>query len=186
MMAARLGCPVFVGRDRPRIALALLKRQPEVDVIISDDGLQHYALRRDIEIAVVDGERESGNGQLLPAGPLREPETRLSEVDIVVVNSGKTASLPLAESGAVPRFSMRLGNERFVMVQENARQHALEIEAKEFAQRIAGRNIHAVAGSAIRAVSSNICARSASRLPRIPFPTITRSSRASCACRRPK
>ena len=146
MMAARLGCPVFVGRDRPRIALALLTSHPEVDVIISDDGLQHYALRRDIEIAVVDGERGSGNGQLLPAGPLREPEARLAEVDMVVVNAGKTASLPSIAAGAVPRFSMRLGNERFVMLQEGARPQPTQFEAQEFAQRSAGRNIHAVAG----------------------------------------
>jgi tetraacyldisaccharide 4'-kinase len=58
----------------------------DVDIVISDDGLQHYALARDIEIAVIDGERRLGNGFLLPAGPLREPARRLDLVDLVVVN----------------------------------------------------------------------------------------------------
>src|SRR5262249_46378242 len=56
------------------------------DIVICDDGLQHYALARDIEIAVVDGERRFGNGRCLPAGPLREPVARLDEVDFVVAN----------------------------------------------------------------------------------------------------
>jgi tetraacyldisaccharide 4'-kinase len=58
----------------------------DVNIIVSDDGLQHYALRRDIEIAVVDGLRGLGNGLPLPAGPLREPVSRLDEVDLLVVN----------------------------------------------------------------------------------------------------
>ena len=60
----------------------------DVDVIISDDGLQHYALSRDIEIAMVDGVRRLGNNKLIPAGPLREPQSRLSSVDFIVVNGG--------------------------------------------------------------------------------------------------
>jgi tetraacyldisaccharide 4'-kinase len=60
-----------------------------VDVIISDDGLQHYRLGRDLELAVVDGSRRLGNGRLLPAGPLREPGRRLEKVDLVLVNGGE-------------------------------------------------------------------------------------------------
>ena len=60
------------------------------NIIISDDGLQHYPLARDIEIAVIDGYRGIGNGFLLPAGPLREPVSRLEEVDLVVTNGEKT------------------------------------------------------------------------------------------------
>jgi len=66
------------------------------DVIISDDGLQHYALDRDIEIAVVDSQRGLGNGLCLPAGPLREPPSRLLEVDYVVVNGTEQPVLPCA------------------------------------------------------------------------------------------
>jgi tetraacyldisaccharide 4'-kinase len=60
-------------------------------VILADDGLQHYRLRRDLEILVVDGRRRFGNGRLLPAGPLREPARRAGEVGLVVVNGGRTA-----------------------------------------------------------------------------------------------
>ena len=86
MLAERTRLPVFVGHDRVAAALALLREHPECGVIVSDDGLQHYRLGRDVEIAVVDGLRRFGNGQLLPAGPLREPETRLDGVDAVVCN----------------------------------------------------------------------------------------------------
>ncbi len=65
--------PVAVGRDRAAAARALLAAHPACDVIVGDDGLQHYALARDVEIAVVDAARGLGNGWLLPAGPLREP-----------------------------------------------------------------------------------------------------------------
>jgi tetraacyldisaccharide 4'-kinase len=78
------GAPVHVGRDRPAAALALLAAHPDVDVIVADDGLQHYALARDVEIAVVDATRGLGNRMLLPAGPLREPPSRLATVDAVV------------------------------------------------------------------------------------------------------
>jgi tetraacyldisaccharide 4'-kinase len=78
--------PVAVGRDRPAAAQLLIAAG--CDVILSDDGLQHYALRRDCEIVVIDGERRFGNGSLLPAGPLRESTRRLATVDAVVVNGG--------------------------------------------------------------------------------------------------
>jgi tetraacyldisaccharide 4'-kinase len=78
--------PVAVGRDRPAAAKLLIAAG--CDVILSDDGLQHYALRRDCEIVVIDGERRFGNGSLLPAGPLRESTQRLATVDAVVVNGG--------------------------------------------------------------------------------------------------
>ncbi len=83
LIAQRSGCPVVVGRRRAAAATKLLAEN-RCDVIISDDGLQHYALGRDIEIVVVDGKRRFGNGCLLPAGPLRESLARLQEVDYVV------------------------------------------------------------------------------------------------------
>ena len=78
-------CPMAVGVDRVAAARFLLDHAP-CDVILADDGLQHYALKRDIEIAVIDGERRFGNAICLPAGPLREPIERLNTVDFVVVN----------------------------------------------------------------------------------------------------
>lgn len=92
LLAQSTGCPVVVDPNRPRAARHLLQHS-DCNLILSDDGLQHYALGRDIEIAVVDGERGLGNGCLLPAGPLREPPQRLREVDLVVVNGG-SFSLP--------------------------------------------------------------------------------------------
>ena len=85
MIAARTECPMAVGPDRPLVVQSLLDHH-DIDVVLSDDGLQHYALQRDIEIAVVNGERRFGNGHCLPAGPLREKPVRLDEVDIIVVN----------------------------------------------------------------------------------------------------
>jgi ATP-binding cassette, subfamily B, bacterial MsbA len=85
LLARRSGCPVVVCGDRVR-AVAHLLENCGCDLIIADDGLQHYALARDVEIAVVDGSRGLGNGRCLPAGPLREPRDRLDQVDLVLVN----------------------------------------------------------------------------------------------------
>lgn len=93
-------CPVVAGPDRVEAA-QICKRQQALDVVLSDDGLQHYRLKRAFEIAVVDGSRGLGNGLCLPAGPLREPATRLREVDAVVVNDGD-----FEKSGAI-RASVR-------------------------------------------------------------------------------
>jgi tetraacyldisaccharide 4'-kinase len=87
LIARRAECPVFVGRNRAAVARALLATHPEVNVIVSDDGLQHYALQRDVEIVLCDA-RGNGNGWLLPAGPLREPASRRR--DFTVVNGVQT------------------------------------------------------------------------------------------------
>jgi tetraacyldisaccharide 4'-kinase len=85
LIAAQTGCPMAVGPARIDAARLLLENDA-CDVILSDDGLQHYALGRTLEIAVIDGERRFGNGFCLPAGPLREPASRLRSVDLVVCN----------------------------------------------------------------------------------------------------
>ncbi|MGZ5075000.1 MAG: tetraacyldisaccharide 4'-kinase [Methylobacter sp.] len=89
LIAKQTGCPMAVGPLRVDVGRLLLEKS-DCDVILSDDGLQHYALSRDIEIAVVDGERRFGNGYCLPAGPLREPIDRLQSVDFIVVNGEKS------------------------------------------------------------------------------------------------
>lgn len=86
LLAKKSGCPMVAGRNRPQAVNSLLSAFPDVDIVICDDGLQHYALDRDIEIAVIDGQRRLGNGFCLPAGPLRESPKRLKEVDFVVTN----------------------------------------------------------------------------------------------------
>ncbi|MDX5626569.1 MULTISPECIES: tetraacyldisaccharide 4'-kinase [unclassified Brenneria] len=83
----RTGAPVAVAPVRRLAVEALLARYP-LDAVITDDGLQHYALARDIELVVVDGIRRFGNGWWLPAGPMRERESRLASVDAVIVNGG--------------------------------------------------------------------------------------------------
>ncbi|KAA0011399.1 tetraacyldisaccharide 4'-kinase [Billgrantia pellis] len=93
MLARQTGLPVVVDPERPRGARALLEMG--CDLVISDDGLQHLALGRDIELVVVDGRRGFGNGRCLPAGPLREPLSRLSEVDAVLINGKPTFEPPV-------------------------------------------------------------------------------------------
>ncbi|MEO8343030.1 MAG: tetraacyldisaccharide 4'-kinase [Gallionella sp.] len=92
LMAQRDICPVWVGADRVATARAALQVHLQCDVVLCDDGLQHYRLQRDAEIAVIDGARGFGNGLMLPAGPLREPASRLQTVDAVVVNGGDAAA----------------------------------------------------------------------------------------------
>lgn len=95
LIALRTGVPVAIGADRAAAAALLLEQG--VDVVVADDGLQHYALVRDIEICVIDGQRRLGNGRLLPAGPLREPPSRLRRVDFTVCNGGEpgTGEIPM-------------------------------------------------------------------------------------------
>ena len=113
LLARRSGVPVFVGRDRVGAGQALLAAHPECDVIISDDGLQHYRLQRDAEIVVFDG-RGAGNGQLLPAGPLREPLLRLAKSTAMVWNSVHVSHHQVVRSATrLPQFAMTLLGQRF-------------------------------------------------------------------------
>ena len=86
--------PVAIGANRYHAGLALLKEYPDIQLILSDDGLQHYRLQRDYEIAVIDKNFALGNGHLLPWGPLREPENRLKSVDAIIINLGAETTLP--------------------------------------------------------------------------------------------
>ena len=104
LLAQRKLCPVWIGRDRVAVGQALLQAHPECDVLLSDDGMQHYRLQRDFEIAVVDGVRRFGNGLLLPAGPLREMPSRLKKVDAIVVNDGAVGNGEYRMQLAGPEF----------------------------------------------------------------------------------
>ena len=95
MVRRRMAIPVAVGRER---AAAVRLLEPDCDVIVCDDGLQHYALARDVEIEVIDGRRRYGNAEFLPAGPLREPVERAQRCDFRVVNLG--GATPPAHVGA--------------------------------------------------------------------------------------
>jgi tetraacyldisaccharide 4'-kinase len=118
LIATRVKCSVWSGPDRVAAARAMLAHDASVDVIVCDDGLQHYALDRDCEIAVLDAMRGFGNGFALPAGPLREPRARLRTVHAVVAN-GTDAITDLPEE--VPCFRMSLQGEELRNVAEPGR-----------------------------------------------------------------
>ncbi len=107
LIARRARCPVVVGRVRADAGRALLAAHPHVDILVADDGLQHYALQRDVEIVLFDG-RGVGNGWLLPAGPLREPPSRRR--DFTVVNAPVITPELAAAVGGAP-FRMRLSGD---------------------------------------------------------------------------
>src|SRR4051812_29849039 len=138
LIARRARVPVYISPDRPAAARALLEAHPEVNVLVSDDGLQHYALGRDVELAVVDGERRFGNGLLLPSGPLREPRSRLERVDAVIVNGGTADGIPGRVLSARTRGGGRLGT----------RGSRDGLPPADFALRARGQAVTALAGIA--------------------------------------
>ncbi len=127
LLARRTQCPVIVAPNRVAAAAALIQ-QGDCDIIISDDGLQHYALHRDLEIAVVDSVRRFGNGFHLPAGPLRESEKRLQSVDFIVANGASLHN----------EYAMTLKGLAVINVIDGQHQRSLS----EFK----GKEVHAVAG----------------------------------------
>ncbi|CAG7856099.1 tetraacyldisaccharide 4'-kinase [biofilm metagenome] len=118
LIAKQTQCPVMVGPSRVESAQKLLA-EFDCNVVLSDDGLQHYKLNRDIEIAVIDGERRFGNGYCLPAGPLREPIERLGSVDFVVVNGDKYAE---------HEFSMQFVGDTAIHIKTGERKHLHEFQ----------------------------------------------------------
>ena len=153
LIALRTGAPVAVAPRRADAA-HLLERSGDVDLLIADDGLQHYALKRDIEVLVIDGRRGVGNGRLLPAGPLREPLSRVSACDFVVINAGadeqappsipispnsSEALLPVLNLLHARAATMHLASSAAVSLRDAARLPLLAF---------AGQRVHAVAGIA--------------------------------------
>jgi tetraacyldisaccharide 4'-kinase len=136
LLARRSRCPVWIGRDRVAAAQALRRAHPEVDVILTDDGLQHYRLARDIEIAVVD-DRQLGNGLLLPAGPLREPLSRLAGCDMVLAH-GELSPEVRAICPPAPIYRMQLMPTAFYRLGQPLRRRS----AGEFE----GMRVRAIAG----------------------------------------
>jgi tetraacyldisaccharide 4'-kinase len=125
LLAQRTQVPVAIGRDRVAAARLI---GPDVDLVLADDGLQHYRLARDLEILVIDGTRRYGNGRLLPAGPLREPVARGARADFVIVNGGEAHAGEVAMQLA-PTAVVELGSGRRLPLGD-----------------FAGKRVHAVAG----------------------------------------
>lgn len=140
LIARRTAAPVVVCSDR-RAAVNKLLDEHQIDVILSDDGLQHYRMHRDIEVVVIDGQRRLGNGHCLPVGPLREAPGRLRSVDAVVINGLEhaSASVCLAELSdtAAHAYGMVLRPSVLVNLQSGLRQ-----DPGVWARR----EVHAVAG----------------------------------------
>ncbi len=132
LIANRGQCPVWVGADRVQVATELLKAHPECNVIISDDGLQHYRMKRDIEIAVVDA-GIGNDARLLPAGQLREPLERLNTVNAVVCNGQKST-----HGNVDSAYQMQLVGQQFY----NLADSNLTATATDFKQK----NVKALAG----------------------------------------
>lgn len=127
LLARHAGCPVAAAPKRYLAAKILVERQ-DVNIIVCDDGLQHYSLARDIEIAIIDGRRRHGNGRGLPAGPLREPISRLQQVDMVVCN-GDIAN---------NEFKMQYISEKL--------QSVADVECQSDIKQFCAQSVHAVAG----------------------------------------
>ena len=136
LIAQRTACPVFVGNNKVQLGQALLQANPQCNVIISDDGLQHYALQRDVEIATVDATRPFGNFRLLPAGPLREKLARLKQVDAVLLSGRQSAEL--TGIGLSRCFTMTLHGDLFYSLDRSQAPRS----AKEFQDK----NTVAIAG----------------------------------------
>jgi tetraacyldisaccharide 4'-kinase len=138
LIAHRTGCPVVVGRRRAEAGRFLLERHPGVDVLVTDDGLQHYALQRDVELVLFDG-RGVGNGWLLPAGPLREPPSRRR--DFTVVNTPELGPALARAVGGRP-YRMQLAGEAAEPLREPGR----GVPLAELARTMAGKRVVAAAG----------------------------------------
>lgn len=134
LIAARTNCPVFVSADRVSAGHHLLKTYPECNVIISDDGLQHYRLQRNVEIVVYDSVKGFGNSALLPAGPLRESKARLKTVDAVVSN------------GADIKENLKCFNPIAMQLAATDFYNLADVQKKSTAQALAQQKILAVAG----------------------------------------
>jgi tetraacyldisaccharide 4'-kinase len=133
LLGRRTRVPVAIGADRPAAAQLLINAG--CNVIVSDDGLQHYALVRDCEIVIVDGERRFGNGRLLPAGPLREAAARLKTADAVVLNGGPVV---------IGTHATLAGALRMRLVASSA--ISLRYGAARDLRELAGQSVHAIAG----------------------------------------
>jgi len=117
------GCPVMIGADRPKSVAALIE-QTGCNVILSDDGMQHYQLARQWEVCVMDGARGIGNGMCLPAGPLREPVSRLQEVDCIIVNGENRVGIDV---GQTPQYTMTLTPEAWYPVAPSTHQQRADV-----------------------------------------------------------
>lgn len=122
LIVSKTGCPLVVCRNRVKAGEYLLNQYPEVDIVISDDGMQHYALARDIEIMLFDG-RGGGNGWMLPAGPLREPVSRRRDFTVINGNNSPAPGNPIY---VADMYLMRMMTDRAEQLKDRTRIRKLE------------------------------------------------------------
>ena len=157
MIAWLTGCPVFVGRDRYEAAGSLLARN-KLDLILSDDGLQHYSIKGDINISLIDASMGLGNKHCLPVGPLRESPSRLCEMDCVLINlvntnnrsDGKTANQLDKYKIGERSFFMKSSGISFIKLNDAifSRAKVKEYTPAEWKNLNKGNQVHAVAAIA--------------------------------------
>lgn len=148
LIARNTQCPVVIDADRVE-AVKSLEQHYDCNVILSDDGMQHYAMARDIEIAVVDGRRRFGNGALLPAGPLREKPQRLQEVDFIICNGpcDLDYQVPTYTMGLEPRHLCHINSgEMYAIADIKKEMQQSRLEAEEEGKDASRHKVHAVAG----------------------------------------
>lgn len=130
LIANRCDCPIWVGADRVRVGLELLRAHPDCNVIISDDGLQHYRLQRDMEIAVIDAENYLTNARLLPAGALREVISRLKTVDAVIKNGREDPEVQHPASVTDAYLMQLTGTEFYNLTMPTLKATAIDFKSK--------------------------------------------------------
>lgn len=135
MLYQMLHAPIVIANKRIEAMDLVYKAFPSVDIVLSDDGLQHYQLQRDIEIAVIDAKRQLGNGLVIPAGPLRERPKRLERVDFIIYNGNDSKKERL--SNHVPIFEMTLKPTELINLLTDEKQQVSDLIAKK---------VYAVAG----------------------------------------
>ncbi|MES2159735.1 MAG: tetraacyldisaccharide 4'-kinase [Pseudomonadota bacterium] len=169
LIKQRTGCPVMVGRDRAATGRALLAAHPDVDILLTDDGLQHYALQRDVEIILFDG-RGAGNGWLLPAGPLREPVSRRR--DFTVINTPQLSpQLAAAVGAAAMPIQMTLAGAHAEQLSDRSQRRSLaELAEASSGGDGAGLRVAAAAGIGNPARFFGMLKAAGLRITELPLP----------------
>jgi tetraacyldisaccharide 4'-kinase len=139
LIYAQAGLAVAIAKKRVDAGHCLLARYPQLQLILADDGLQHYQLHRDLEICVIDSSRMFGNQHLLPLGPLREPISRLKQVDAIVINQSTSSAKTAA---TLKRFAVPIYFQHLQLLYFLNPSNGKKVTAKEFA----GQKIQAMAG----------------------------------------
>ncbi|WP_092278086.1 MULTISPECIES: tetraacyldisaccharide 4'-kinase [unclassified Duganella] len=167
LIKQRTGAPVMVGRDRAATGRALLVAHPDVDILLTDDGLQHYKLQRDVEIILFDG-RGAGNGWLLPAGPLREPVSRRR--DFTVINAPQLSAGLAAAVGAASPLQMTLAGDVAEQLRDRSQRRSLAELVQQQAAGAGPLRIAAAAGIGNPARFFGMLKAAGLRITELPLP----------------